>query len=310
MLWVGWRQQRTEAAIAAGLLALLAALLIPTGLHIASAYDSARLSACVGRADSPGCQGVIDAFFGRFGQLGDMLAWVTLVPGVIGLLLAAPLVSQLEHGTHRLDWTQSITRGRWLAGKLGLAIATAVAAAVVLTLLITWWRTPFAHFQGRVNNSTYDSEGTVVGAYAIFALGLAAAIGAVWRRSVPSFVVAFGAYFAARIFVDTFLRQRLVEPITATWSMSRRGAPDLDTAWVIQQYPTGPHGQMLKQLGCPHNAGGACRVPIGEKPMFAFMHAVYHPSSHFWALQIRETALFGLTGLALLGFAAWWTART
>ena len=40
------------------------------------------------------------------------------------------------------------------------------------------------------------------------------------------------------------------------------------------------------------------------------MHAVDHPSSHFWALQIPETALFGLTGLALLAFAAWWTART
>jgi hypothetical protein len=39
------------------------------------------------------------------------------------------------------------------------------------------------------------------------------------------------------------------------------------------------------------------------------MHAVYHPASHFWALQLRETALFGITGAALLAFAAWWTAR-
>jgi hypothetical protein len=39
------------------------------------------------------------------------------------------------------------------------------------------------------------------------------------------------------------------------------------------------------------------------------MHVVYHPASHFWALQIRETALFGVAGLALLAFAAWWTAR-
>jgi hypothetical protein len=40
------------------------------------------------------------------------------------------------------------------------------------------------------------------------------------------------------------------------------------------------------------------------------MHAVYHPASHFWALQIRETALFGVAGAALLAFAAWWTVRT
>jgi hypothetical protein len=120
--------------------------------------------------------------------------------------------------------------------------------------------------------------------------------------------VAFGGYFAARIFVDTFLRQRLVKPLTTTWPASR--VPNLNTAWVIQQYPVGRHGEAITQFGCPHNAGGACRIPAGEKPAFAFMHAVYHPTSHFWALQIRETALFGLAGLALLGFAAWWTART
>jgi hypothetical protein len=34
--------------------------------------------------------------------------------------------------------------------------------------------------------------------------------------------------------------------------------------------------------------------------------AVYHPASHFWSLQIIETALFGGIALALLAFAAWW----
>jgi hypothetical protein len=307
MIWVGWRQQRTETVIAAAILAVLAALLIPTGLQMASAYDSGGLATCVTHAGSASCQGVIDAFLRRFGNLGDMLAWLTLVPGIIGLLLAAPLVSQLEHGTHRLDWTQSITRGRWLVGKLGLALGTAIAAAVVLTLLVTWWRAPFVHLQGRVNNSVYDSEGTVVAAYAVFALGLAAAVGVVWRRSVPSFVVAFAGYFAARLFVDTFLRQRLAKPLEVTWAASGHG-PNLNTAWVLQQYPVGRRGHALTDFGCPHNGGGACALP--KDAQIFFMHAIYHPSSHFWALQIRETLLFGLAGLALLGFAAWWTARS
>jgi hypothetical protein len=305
MLWVGWRQQRTETVIAAAILGLLAALLVPTGLQMASAYDSGGFSACVGRAGSPGCQSAIDAFISRFGSLGDMLAWLTLVPGLIGLLLAAPLVSQLEHGTHRLDWTQSVTRGRWLAGKLGLAVGTAIASAVVLTLLVTWWRAPFVHFQGRVGNSIYDSEGTVVAAYTLFALGLAAAVGAVWRRAVPSFVVAFAGYFAVRLFVDTWLRRRLVSPLTATWP-ARGNGPDLNTAWVLQQYPVGRNGRPVTEFSCPHNAGGPCSIPGGH---FSFLHAVYHPTSQFWALQVRETALFGLAGLALLGLAAWWTAR-
>jgi hypothetical protein len=306
MLWVGWRQQRTETVIAAALLALLAVVLVPTGLQMASAYHSGGLAACAAHTGSQSCQGVIDAFFSRFGRLGDMLAWLTLLPGLIGLLLAAPLVSQLEHGTHRLDWTQSITRGRWLAGKLGLALATAVVGAVALTLLVTWWRTPLVHLQGRVSNSIYDSEGTVVTAYAVFALGLAAAVGVVWRRAVPSFVAAFAGYFAVRIFVDTWLRQRLVKPVGATWPAQGNG-PNLNTAWVIEQYPVTRGGHALTQFSCPHNGGGACALPAGA---VQFMHAVYQPTSHFWALQIRETALFGVAGLALLAFAAWWTART
>ena len=306
MIWVSWRQQRTETVIAAALLAVLAAVLVPTGLHIAAAYDSGGLAACVGRTASRGCDGAVSSFIARFSRLGDLLAWLTLLPGVIGLLLAAPLLHQLEHGTHRLDWTQSITRGRWLAGKLGLAVATAVAGAVALTLLITWWRTPLVHFQGRVSNSVYDSEGTVVGAYVLFALGLGAAIGAVWRRAVPAFVVGFAGYFAARMFVDTWLRQRLVAPLSATFNAQRGTGPDHDRAWVLDAYPVDAHGHAVAPMPCPPAGGGPC----GIKGDFAFMHVVYHPTSHFWPLQLRETALFGLTGLALLAFAAWWTARS
>ena len=35
----------------------------------------------------------------------------------------------------------------------------------------------------------------------------------------------------------------------------------------------------------------------------------FHPDSHFWPLQLIETALFGGAALALIGFAAWWTLR-
>jgi hypothetical protein len=39
------------------------------------------------------------------------------------------------------------------------------------------------------------------------------------------------------------------------------------------------------------------------------MHAVYHPASHFWPLQLIEMALFGGAALALIAFAVWWTLR-
>src|SRR3954454_6085404 len=260
MIWGGWRQQRTETLITAALLDALAAVLVPTGLTIASAFHDAGLAACVGHAEdgSGSCSAAIQAFGARFANLSDLLAWATLVPGVIGILLAAPFVLQLEQRTHRLDWTQSITRGRWIAGKLGLAIATALVAAAAFTLLITWWRAPFVRLDGRLGNSIYDSEGTVVAGYALFALGLALAVGAVWRRAMPSLIVALAGYFAARLFVDTWLRQRLVSPLTVTFGL-KGGGPALDRAWVLDVHPVDRAGHLVPL--CPPGANAGAIKP-------------------------------------------------
>ena len=307
MIWVGWRQQRTETVIAAAILAVLAALLIPTGITMFSAYHHDGLAACVQAGAPDSCQQAIGSFTGRFEQVSHLIDWFTLVPGMIGVLLAAPLTSQLEHGTYRLDWTQSITRGRWLAGKLGLALVTGLVISAALVALITWWRTPFVHLHGRMDNSVYDSEGVVVFGYTLFAFGLAAAIGVVWRRAVPALVVAYAGYFASRLFVDTWLRQRLISPLSATFTP--KGGPNLDRAWVLTEYPSDRLGHPIGPLAgaCPPGAS-ECAVP--SKPDgVAYMHAVYHPASHFWPLQLLETAMFGGAAVALIAFAAWWTLR-
>jgi hypothetical protein len=308
MIWVGWRQQRTETIIAALVLAALAAVLLPTGVHMAAAYTHDHLARCANVAATPGddaCGQLVADFTARFNAFGNLAAWMTLVPGLVGVLLAAPFVGDLERRTYRLDWTQSITRARWIGTKLGLAAASAVVVAAVLTVLLTWWRAPLVHLHGRMDNSAYDSQGVVVAGYTLFALGVAAAIGAVWRRVGPSLVVGFLVYFGVRLFVDTWLRQRLVAPKASTWPGTTAG-PDLNHAWVIQQYAADPSGRPLRDIGCPVGQGGGCRVDHADAGSI-FMHAVYHPASHFWPLQLRELAIFLVLGAAGLAFAAWWT---
>jgi hypothetical protein len=289
MIWLGWRQQRTEALIALAIIAVLAAILVPTGIDMSSAVGHESVA----------------AFSARFSSLGNLIAWLTLIPGLIGVLLAAPFVLALEHGTYRLDWTQSIPRRRWIATKLGLSVATAIVAAGILLLLLTWWRGPFVQIQGRVAPAVYDSEGTVVFAYTLFALALATAVGTVWRRAVPALAVALVAYIGARVFVDTWLRQRLVSPDTAVWSVNAK-APNLDKAWIVEQFPATRSGAHIPFISCQVGAGGACHPATLHH---GFIHAVFQPPSHFWSLQLIETAIFGLIALALLGFAAWWTRR-
>ena len=170
MIWVGWRQQRAEAAIVAAMLAALAAVLLPTASTSPLRSTPGIWPRAPGRRPSQSCQQAVDQFLLRFNGLGGLIAWLTLIPGLVGTVLAAPLLVSLEQGTQRLDWTQSITRRRWLVTKLGLAAAAAVVAAGVLVLLVTWWRMPFTRLEGRMDNSVFDSEGTVVLAYTLFAL--------------------------------------------------------------------------------------------------------------------------------------------
>ena len=113
MTWVTWRQGRTETLIAAGILALVAALLIPTGLHMASVYDHDGLAACV-NSNGRGCQAAIGAFTNRFQRgVGAVFPWFNLIPGIVGVLFAAPSLIELESGRYKLAWTQGITAGEF-----------------------------------------------------------------------------------------------------------------------------------------------------------------------------------------------------
>jgi ABC-type transport system involved in multi-copper enzyme maturation permease subunit len=301
MTWLSWRLQRTETLVALGILGLLAALLVPTGLNMWDAYQHNGLGACLSVSTSNHCMNAIGEFRTRFQSLSDTATWFTLLPGLIGVLLAAPFVSDLEHGTYRLAWTQSITRGRWLLGRLGLPVLTALLASGALIALFTWWRSPMAHLDGRLENGIFDTTGTVMIGYTLFALGLALAVGAVWRRTAVSLVAAFVGYFAARIFVDYKLRLHLVAPVHATWRGMQQAPASFTNAHVMNVVEV-VNGNRI-QLGGGFSGGGV--KVIGPNMNSAVFHAVYQPVSHFWPLQLTETALFAGLALLLIAFAAW-----
>jgi hypothetical protein len=314
VIWVTWRQQRVETLIAVVVLALLAALLVPTGIEMASRYDHDGLSACAAATRSDGCQQAIQAFTARFDPIMNLLPWLNLIPGVIGIALAAPLLLELESGTYRLASTQSITRRRWLAVKLGATVLAAVVAALALSALVTWWRMPLDHLHGRMEN-VFDFEGTVGIGYVLFALGLSLAIGVVWRRTVPALIAGFAGYVVARIFVQNWLRQRYESPLTTTWP-ARDGfqKPELGKAWILELRPSDRFGHTIAPplnplRTCEAVGDGKGAVKVIDPsclPDNLYNHAVYQPASRFWLFQGIETALFGGVAVALIVFAAWW----
>jgi hypothetical protein len=212
--------------------------------------------------------GPVSSFLIRFTGLNLLFTCSSIVPALAALLFAAPFVLDLDNGTYRLYWTQSITRRRWIVTKLTLSVAASVVVAGSLVVLATWSRAPIDHLNGRMGVNAYDAEGIVPIAYALFVLGVAVAIGALWRRTVPALLVAFVVVIGLA-FVDSWLRQRLLSPVKTTWLANRSG-PNLNQALVINQFVSNKSGRELAGAGgpCFRNAGG----------LFGHTSVCVHPS--------------------------------
>jgi hypothetical protein len=162
----------------------------------------------------------VSTFADRYSSVDNLLSWFNLVPGVIGILLAAPLLLDLESGTLRLAWTQSVTRRRWLVTRLAVACGAALVISEGLSALVTWWREPLDRLNGRMDPTIFGFEGIVGLGYVLFALALALAVGALWRRTVAAVILGFAGYVAARLATQDWLRERLL-PRSRASSRSR-----------------------------------------------------------------------------------------
>lgn len=317
MIWLTWRQHRIEAAIVLGVLALLAALLIVIGVDMRSSFQQLNIANCLSAIQtSPSCSDAIDAFRTQYGPWVYASAWLNLIPALLGILIGAPLVArELEHGTQRLVWTQSVTRWRWLAVKLLLVLGGCLVVAGVLILLLTWWRQPWDTLDGRFGNAAFDFEGPVLGGYVLFALALAVAAGALLRKAIPAMVVTLAGFLAVRLPVEFHFRPYYQPPLSVTFdvaSASAAAGPQLSRAdWEVNSYFVDHAGHSLTDqqvysscltgfnstkdvfLQCVHNHGW-------------LLAEIYQPADRFWTFQTIETAIFVTLALALLGLAIYW----
>jgi hypothetical protein len=127
MIWLSWRQFRAQAAVVFGVLAVVAIALAVTGPHLVSIADG-YLKVC--RADKD-CGMTNNPVLTTDARLeGALNVLVILLPALIGIFWGAPLIArELETGTYRLSWTQSVTRTRWLAVKVGVVGLVSVVGA-------------------------------------------------------------------------------------------------------------------------------------------------------------------------------------
>jgi ABC-2 family transporter protein len=302
MAWVTWRQHRLQALVAGGFVTLAAIAAAVSAVPILHAYHRAALAACAPPSTRSGCDLIVRHFQDEFAG-GTEVRWLILLPALAGVFVGAPLIArELEQGTYRFVWTQAVTRRRWLLSKtLLLAVGTAAAAAV-LAAAVTWWRQPFDTFAGRMTPSTFDVEGTVVPAYAVFALALGIFAGALLRRTVPAMSLALGGFFAVRLLVSRFARPHYLAPLHQTTAGIDPSVRARD--WVLDNSFVDAVGHRIaarrEDLAILHaqHAGvdpNAYLLSLGWKRV-----VTYQPAGRFWDFQAIETAIFLALAAALV----------
>jgi hypothetical protein len=351
MIRLTWLQFRVQAAVAVAALVIIAVILAVTGPHLAGLYHTYVGPVCKNRPPPPEppqetptpCLLSTDWFQGQYHILQDWLAAIVLIaPALMGLFWGSPLIArELETGTFRLAWTQSVTRRRWLAAKLGMAGLSAVAAGGLLSLMVTWWSSPL--------DRTYSSRfimfagrGIVPVGYAVFGFALGVTAGVLIRRTVPAMAITLAGYAGARAAV-TELRPHLLPPLTVAdklpgllpfqselnffgpgqWPQFWSGN------WVLASNTLTTAGRPFSHArvycGAVQFKGGSHAPPPTPASVQKYMQAclaearaylpqlrevlTYQPASRYWPFQAMETAIFLTVALALAGYCFWWVRR-
>jgi ABC-type transport system involved in multi-copper enzyme maturation permease subunit len=295
MIWVSWRQHRSEAFGCLAVLVGLAIYAILVGTSMRTAFGQDSLASCLARSQGAGCPTGVTAFMNEFGSEVNIAFWsvALIVPGLIGVLVGAPLIArELECGTWRLAWSQSVPRARWLAVKLAMVTGGLIVLGAAMTAVITWYRAPMDQLTGHLQHNIYDFEGLVPTAYILCAFGFAVLAGLLIRRSIPAMIAAFLPWLAIRLVVEFVFRSNFLAPLTIACSATPGGcfghgnggngisaippATGHIGDWVLNP-STGPSGNLIS----------------------------YQPVDRFWIFQSIEAGIFVALTAASLGTAVW-----
>jgi len=253
MIRLSWRQFRLQAAVATGCLLTVVILFVATRGHLNylySVYAKAN-TACV---TNPNCPGV-GINLNQLDQLLELIGTaLVVVPALIGAFWGAPLLArEFENGTHRLAWTQSVTRTRWLAAKLGVVGLASVAVTGLLSLLVTWWSSPIdrAH-QNRFGSGMFGERNITPLGYAAFGFALGVVAGLLIRRTLPAMAGTLVTFLAVRMTFTYLVRPNIFSPVHKTFALdpnnmgfgSNNGGPptlmpnppNLPNAWVYSTH--------------------------------------------------------------------------
>ncbi|WP_097885329.1 ABC transporter permease [Streptomyces sp. st140] len=241
--------------------------------------------------------------------LGDGGTVLLLLAGLIGVFVAGPLIArELESGTFRLAWAQSVSPARWLAARLAVPAALAVVGLTVLIAVYRWglWALrgyPYSQTPHWNDSGTFPGTGPALLGFTLLAVAVGALCAVLVRRTLLS--MSLTALTLGTVAVGLGTRRYVLWP-----TVFRQSADPvkLDSGdWVVDMGRLTESGRKLYWEDCYDYAADplqdieACWRDLGAVGHFAEVH----PASHYWPLQLVETGIL----LALAALAVFATFR-
>jgi ABC-type transport system involved in multi-copper enzyme maturation permease subunit len=357
MIWLTWRQFRAQAATAVAVLVAFAILLAVTESHMASLYSSSGLTGCHGGT----CARLASQFLQNLtsGQSFPLLPdgsneyvilyflsvlAILIAPAIVGMFWGAPLIArELETGTCRLAWNQSVTRARWLTVKLAMIGVTAMAATEAFSLLQAWWAAPIGKAvgfggsasiltEGRFGWFVFPTHGITPLGYAAFAFALGVSAGVLIRRPIPAMAVTVAIFAVVQFATPVLIRPNLLPSShataaieaadvyvvgNATMTATATAVPGQPGAWIISSGFVNAAGQPVSTVPAAcEPAVQAVQGPGGSPALDNCLNnqgirvaESYQPTSSYWSLQLAETGMFLVLALALAWYCFWRLGR-
>ncbi|MEW2397886.1 ABC transporter permease subunit [Streptomyces sp. NPDC046862] len=277
-------------AVAAG------ALLWAWGPGTSGVWTEYRTMRCAFPGQNTSCDYRGDAYlaFDLATSLGGLI--ITVVPFLVAVWAGGALIArELETGTAELAWTQSVSPARWLVAKLAVPAVLIASGTVLLTLLhrLMWpsdrelLRWLGWHWYDEV---AFRGNGPVAVAHALLGLAVGVLVGLIVRRSLPALGISLVSLLALH-FVLAMARPYLWPSVTLT---------NKEEFSVFSGMPVSAGGITSTGAHVPNPCAGEGPGCLPQHRIVGF-YVDYHPSSHFWPLQIMETGVvLALAALAVL----------
>ncbi|WP_290057660.1 ABC transporter permease [Amycolatopsis solani] len=323
MIWVSWRLHRAHLLTMLGVLVAGAGAIVVLRSAVLDDLASTGLASCVSQTlDKCSPSGAAKSFGEKWSTPFDIARAVILcTPALIGAFVGAPLFArELEQGTHVLAFTQSVSRTRWMAGKLLVALVPALAVLIVLQALVSWWLSA-AGILGPFVNGPFTAFNFGIGnvspvGYALFAFALGTFLGVATRRTLVAMTGGLAAFVVVRLalagLVDRLVpAQRLEVTPDHPVTVHQDGSLVLGEGWLdaAGQPVSDDRAQALIQA-CKTTTGGASNTQEGylaclPKSGLAKRYADFVPESQAWQVHLADLAIYGGLAVLLLAGTAW-----